>query len=321
MRTMAHSTRDRQDLDRQDLDRQGLDRLGSDRQGPGGGPGPAPDQGAEPAPPPARRRAWLAAGAAVALLAAGAGGWALTRPSGGDRVRVTSRSTPTTPTTVTAFPGVAVTEPPATVTTAPPATVTTATTAVAAADPVAVWPPAGHRQYTDPVLAVRSFVTEYAGSDVAPLSPFRAGPGSSGEVDVHLVGEGGEVLEDRVVATVEVARAGEVWVVTGARSDDIVVTAPRPLDVVGTRVVVEGRSRGYEGTIVATVRDGGQGAARWLGQAVGIAGSYDLMPFRLEVVVTTAPSAAAGSVLLSTDTGCSGCNTAFAVVPVRFGRP
>jgi hypothetical protein len=36
-------------------------------------------------------------------------------------------------------------------------------------------------------------------------------------------------------------------------------------------------------------------------------------------VIDPRPSLPAGALVFSTDTGCSGCNTAFAVVPVRLG--
>ena len=220
-----------------------------------------------------------------------------------------------------------------TATTAAPATIAPATTApdgAAATTPAApaapttdpesapvdsMWPPPGHEQYPDPVAAVRSFVEEYVGSP-APLSAFRAVDDFAGAVDVHLVGEGGMVLKWRVVATVAVRRAGGVWTVTLARSDDIAVTTPRPTDTVGTPVVVEGRSRGYEGAIVVTLRDGDASRTRWLGHWVGIAGSADeLLPFRFEIFPTRQPSGPAGSLLFTTETG------SFAAVPIRLGPP
>ncbi|MGH3118600.1 MAG: hypothetical protein ACRDQ2_16105 [Gaiellales bacterium] len=182
-----------------------------------------------------------------------------------------------------------------------------------------IWPPPSHAQYPDPVDAVRSFVEEYVGYRNPPLSAFRAGSGSTGEVDVHLVGEGGSVLRDRVAAVVSVRRTGGVWTVTGARSSEIVVDSPQPLATVQAPAIVTGRSSGYEGTIFASVIDGGGTPSRALGQEVGIGGADDgLLPFRLEVALSVQPAQSSGSVFLSTDTGCSGCNTSFAVVPVRF---
>ena len=245
-----------------------------------------------------RRRVLLAGGAglAVALVAA----LLALAPGDPDRLR-------------TDRPGAPVTAP-----------ATTATTAAATADTTTfapLWPPADHPQYSEPVAAVQSFMREYLRATLAPLSPFRPGPGGTGEVDVYLVGEGGDVITQRVVATVSLRQVGDAWTVTGASSDDIVVSTPRSSEVVGAPVVVEGRARGYEGTIGVTVRDGDPSGRR-LGEAVGIAGSmYDLMPFRFEIHPARQPSTAAGSLDFYTDSGCSECNTSFAVVPVRFAPP
>lgn len=202
-------------------------------------------------------------------------------------------------------------------------TTTTLTVATSSTAPTGtadlVWPPRTHDQYTDPVAAARSFLEEYVGFRDPPLSEVRPGPGSTGEVDVHGVAEDGSARRDKVVSTVTLRQAAGGWMVTGARSADVVVDAPKVLDTVGSVFVAEGRSRGFEGTIVVSVVDGGGTAADALGQAVGIAGAAaDLAPFRLEVTTDRRPAAASGSLLFATDTGCSGCTAAFAVLPVRF---
>lgn len=207
-----------------------------------------------------------------------------------------------------------------------PSTTPAPTTAPEPAPPPAdaVWPPAGHQQYADPVDAARSFLQEYLLLRDPPLSAFRPGvPDSQGEIDVYLVGEGGSIIRKRVVSTVLLRHYGDgTWKVTGARSDDIAVDRPRASDTVGYPVILEGRARGYEGTIMAEVVDGGTTPARPLGQAVGIAGSaLELAPFHLEVALTRAPTQPVGSVLFSTDSGCTECLSAFAVVPVSFAPP
>lgn len=240
--------------------------------------------------------------AVAAVVAVVAGLAALVGNGGEDRqVEATDASTTTTPATTT-------------------------TTAAPEPEPEladdAVWPPPGRQPYAAPLDVARSFVEEYLGFPDPPLSAFRPGGGPdepTGEVDVHLVGEGGVVIDDRVVGTLLLRRDAGGWVVTGARSADIVVERPRPLDTLGATLVAEGRSRGYEGTIVVSVVERGATAARPLARAAGIGGVYEPEPFRLDVVLEARPSSPAGSVLFAADTGCGECNAAFAVVPVRLG--
>lgn len=259
--------------------------------------------------PAARRRrsAGRPAAGVLALAAAVAAvvGLAALLGDGGEdqQVEATDASTTTTPTT------------------------TPTTTAAPEPDPEppladdAVWPPPGRQPDAAPLDVARSFVEEYLGFPDPPLSALRPGGGPdepTGEVDVHLVGEGGVVLDDRVVSTLLLRRDAGGWVVTGARSADIVVEHPRPLDALGATFVAEGRSRGYEGTIVVSVVERGATAARPLARAAGIGGAYEPEPFRLDVVLEARPSSPAGSVLVAADAGCSECNAAFAVVPVRL---
>jgi hypothetical protein len=183
-----------------------------------------------------------------------------------------------------------------------------------------IWPPPNHEQFADPLGAARSFVEEFVGFPDPPLSSFRPTSGTEGEVDVHLVGEGGRVVRDRVVSTVVLRQASDGWKVTGARSPDIEVDTPGHLDTVGGLFVAEGRSRGYEGTISVVVVEAGSTARRPLAEATGIGGAAgELEPFHLDVVIDPPPSLSAGALLFTTDTGCSGCNTAFAVLPIRLG--
>ncbi len=200
------------------------------------------------------------------------------------------------------------------------AATSTTTAPVEPAPPLlAVWPPPDHVQYSDPSNAARAFVEEYVGSPNPPLSDFRPGPPMSGEIDVYLRGENGAVLEDHVSSTIALRQTPAGWTVAGARTDDIVVDNPGPAMVVGSPVVFDGKARGYEGTIIVNVRDGGMGAGETLGQGIGIAGCCDeLLPFHLEVALKRPPSQPTGSVLLNTDSGLDPV-ASFAVVPVRFG--
>ena len=240
--------------------------------------------------------------AAAAAVAAVLGLATVVGDDGPDQVRTTDRPTTTTTTTT------------------PPATTTSVAPDLGSQSADAIWPPPNHEQYADPQGAARSFVQEFVGFPDPPLSAFRPTSGADGEVDVHLVGEGGGVRRDRVVSTVLLRQAPDGWKVIGARSPDIEVDTPRHLDTVGGLFVAEGRSRGYEGTISVVVVEAGATARRPLVQVTGIGGAgAELEPFHLDVVIDPPPSLPAGALLFTTDTGCSACNTAFAAVPIRLG--
>lgn len=235
-----------------------------------------------------RRRRALAVAAAAALVL---GVSTFVADDGREQVRTTG--SPTTSTTAA----------PTTTTEAPPRPAPPAN---------AVWPPLDHQRSTDPVGAARSFVEEYLSHEDAPLSAFRATTLSTGEVDVFLVGEGGDVITDRVVSTVSVEEAGGSWWVTGATSEDIVVDEPRPGATVGSPLVVTGRARGYEGNVNVYLVDGGGTPAEPRGHANAIAGSgTDLERFHVELQPTHEQTQPVGSVLIATE-------TAYAVVPVRL---
>lgn len=180
---------------------------------------------------------------------------------------------------------------------------------------VAVWPTEAHAPFSDPQGAIRSLVEEYVGIPNPRLSTFRAVDAASGEVDVSARSEDGSHIS---LSTVSVRRLGAYWVVTSARSPDIVVDNPLPLDTVGSPIVIDGKGRGYEGTIVVDVREAGMGAGRTLAKEPAIAGSREeLLPFHIELALA-ARSKPTGSILLTTDSGLDAA-VQFTIVPVHFG--
>ncbi|HET7487186.1 MAG TPA: hypothetical protein VFJ85_04610 [Acidimicrobiales bacterium] len=234
--------------------------------------------------------AGLAAVAAAALVAVAVP--VLRSDDGGQQVRVTASTEVTTTTTTTEAVG--------------PATLAEV-----------VWPPPGHPRFADPAEAVRSFAEGYVGLAHAALGPFRSTGPSAGEVDVLPTAEDGTVRPG-VRSTVSVRNLEGSWYVTGARAADIVVDRPAALDQVGSLVVVDGRGSGYEGTIVATVRDAGMGAGGELAKQVVTAGCCEeLLPFHVELPVGS-PAHASGSLLLNNDSGLEAVSS-FTVVPIRFG--
>lgn len=237
-----------------------------------------------------RRRAGLGALAVAAAALVVLGAVAVLDGEGDQRVSTTDQGTSTT-----AAPS------------------TTTTVAPAPARPLAVWPPAGAEPFTDPVRLVDSFVRGYLGTDDPPLSSFRATGAGTGEVDVYLRGEDGEVRRNLLNATVAVVQVDGQWVVTGASSDDIVVHSPQAEATVARPVVVEGRGRGFEGNLVVEAVELGKGRRDRVAQSIVIAGCCEtLEPFRVDLDLGDSP-ATEGSVVVVNDTG------SFVVVPVRFG--
>ena len=201
-------------------------------------------------------------------------------------------------------------------TTTPTATAVPAIPSASVFDQV-IWPGPGQPVFDDAVSAARSFVEEFVGRDDPPLGEFRATGPDLGAVDVYGRTESREV-HDRVRSTINLQRFDGHWFVTGAVAGEVRIDQPAPGAEVTSPVRVEGRGRGYEGTVVVEVRDAFQPAGENLGQEVTIAGSYeDLVPFNVLVAIS-APAGPRGVILARTDTGLAWGMVAFTAIPVRF---
>lgn len=183
-----------------------------------------------------------------------------------------------------------------------------------------IWPPPGGEAIADPVEAVRSFVEGYVGIEDPPLSEFRQTAPWSGEVDVLRRGEDGAPLAvvASVVRLVELDNGG--WGVSSAESEAIVVDTVSVAPGAESTITVEGRGRGYEGTIVATVREFGMGVGESLVVEPTIAGCCErLEPFSVALTFARPePFNFDGSVLLTTDSGLDGGVVDFTVLPFSF---
>ena len=278
-----------------------------------------------------RRRAVLGVAAGALVLTATA--VAVTRFVDDDSQTLVLSGGPSTTATISTAGAPSVT--PASSEAPAPTTTPTATAATPSAsvfDQV-IWPGPGQPVFDDAVSAARSFVEEFVGRDDPPLGEFRATGADLGAVDVYGRTESGEV-HDRVVSTINLQRFAGHWFVTGAVAGEVRIDQPAPGAEVTSPVRVEGRGRGYEGTVVVEVRDAFQPAGqtmrlfengRWvwtrdgnLGQEVTIAGSYeDLVPFNVLVAIS-APAGPRGVILARTDTGLAWGMVAFTAIPVRF---
>ena len=199
---------------------------------------------------------------------------------------------------------------------------TTTTTAAAVSPtvpppPVIVWPAPEMGQYTDPVEAARSFMEEYIGFADPTFGDLRRGEEGFAEIDVYRTGEDGSPL-DAVASTIFLRQVDGNWVVVSARSEDVVVEQPADFDTIASPVVIDGRGRGFEGTVVVRVREAGMGAGEFLSEEPTIAGSGEsLEPFHLELIFGS-PSQSSGSLSFGTDSGGENSLSGFTVVPVLF---
>jgi hypothetical protein len=194
------------------------------------------------------------------------------------------------------------------------------TTTTLPVDPIyetSIWPPADHEQYEDPVDAALSFLDEYVGFVDPPVSEARLAEPRVVEVDVFLRGEDGSVREDLVKATIHLRQAADdTWHVTLATSEDVELDTPQSLDVVESPVAISGRGRGFEATLVASVRDG-TGAN--LVQEVVMGGCCEeLEPFDARVPLPGTPPTSTGSVVVMATTGLDNGIVGFTAVPIRF---
>jgi hypothetical protein len=255
-----------------------------------------------------RRRAALAVGATLAVVAVAVAAPLLTGDGGG---RVSTDTDPADSPETTAEPPT-----PTTQTTTPTTTPPPAGDATAADD--ALWPDPTGTLFDDPVVAVRAFAQQVVGVDDPPLSAFRPDGPDGGEVDVLRRSEGGAPL-DAAASTVTVQRLdGAHWFVMEAGSADVVIDTPRRMDSVSSPLTVSGRGRGYEGTIVATLKGRSDPAGR-LADAATIAGAgTELEPFTVELSFAD-PGGGVGIVLATDDAAAEGTLPRFAARAVRFG--
>ncbi len=239
-----------------------------------------------------RRRAVLGGVLGVAVLLAGA---AVVLPQlGDDDDTVIVDPGPDDPTSTTA---------PEPTTTVPPTTTTPP-----AENASYLWPPPGHQQYTDPVDAARSFVTEYVGFADPQFGEVREAEPRLVEVDVLALGEEGQPFGGQVWSTLQVAQIGDgTWRVRSAASEEVMV---EDVEATGSSVTVRGRGTGFEGTLnaYAVTADGGR-----LGDPaiITVECCTDPQPFAATIAVPARPA----SVLVVAATGLEG-GSDFSAVPV-----
>jgi hypothetical protein len=201
---------------------------------------------------------------------------------------------------------------PGAVTTTTSTTSTTSVTSTTAGgvqiDPTdAVFPdPAGKERYNDPVTVARDFVTGYLG--------FRA------PIVGTYDGKGGVPVQATSTGPATSVRVNQLqdgyWWVTGAVSDEIELTEPKPATVLTSPVHLVGKGRAFEGHINVSVRKD-EGAAV-IGTGFVTGGGDILRPFKGDIAFD--PNGAKfGSIVLYAQGGENGDLTLYATVfRVRF---
>jgi Sporulation and spore germination len=196
-------------------------------------------------------------------------------------------------------------------TTVPEPTVTTVpstTTPPPAAEQPYLWPPPGHAQYTDPVEAARSFVTEYVGFAGPQFGEVREAEPRLVEVDVLALGENGQPFGGRVWSTLQVAQAGDgTWRVRSAASEDVVI---EDVEATDAAVTVTGRGTGFEGTLNGYAIDA-DGVRLGEPSIITVDCCAGLQPFESTIAVPERPA----SVLVISSTGLQ-AGSFFSAVPV-----
>lgn len=284
---------------------------------------PPDDQG------PTDRPWWIAVGVTAAVIAVVAGLLVLRSGAGdGGEVAVvgTVRSTTSTteapattdpaPPATSAPPATAAPDPAPPATSAPPATAPTPTPTTdpppaGTVDlPTAIWPPTtGDVRFDDPAAVARSFAVYWLKMTDPQVGAFRQGDARSGEVPLTPFADGPETT----VLVRQLTDDGAWWV-TGAASDDIVVTAPTAGGVTSP-LHLAGQARAFEGTVQVGVYV--QDSTAPIARTFVTGGGDQLRPFE-GTVEFDAGSARYGAVAFAEYSENDGRLLHVTVVPVTF---
>ena len=206
----------------------------------------------------------------------------------------------------------------ATTTTSEPSTTTTAvptTTAPAVFDPAAaVWPVAAtFTRYQEPGAAAAGFATDFVGFTDVITDTFEAAASDAGSGEVGVRARAGGPVT--TVALRQLESDGTWWVV-GATTRDIVLTEPAALATISSPVPLEGRSTAFEGTVQTQVRQ--DRTSEPLAESFVMGGATGTPEPFTGTLTFSAPSAAAGAIVLYTASAESGAIDQATVVRVRF---
>lgn len=181
------------------------------------------------------------------------------------------------------------------------------------------------RTFRDPVATARAFAVRYVGMDnPVDFAPRTTAPG---EVEVPMgprYAEGRTPLPDPQARFTVIVRqlgaqgAAGPWTVVKVESPDIVVTSPKPLEVIASPVRLTGQAHAFEGTVHVEVREDGMLAGQALGEGFVTGGGDMLRPYS-GTVSFRSPTKPAGAVVHTEMSAADGQSILqVAVVKVRF---
>ena len=190
------------------------------------------------------------------------------------------------------------------------------TTATTTAPPnttwIAIWPTAtSGTQYRDPVVAARSFATEYLHFTAPIVGAFRAGDARSGEVPIRPVA-GGPVT----TALVRRLGSGAAWSVVGATTPYIELTDPATLSSISSPVRLRGTSTAFEATVQVSIRE--DDVTKALVESYLMGGANGQMgPFDASFTFAT-PASKYGAIVLYTISSADGHVREATAIRVQF---
>lgn len=188
-------------------------------------------------------------------------------------------------------------------------------------DQPAVWP-ASDVVLDTPEEAAASFVSGVLGVEPV-LGDFLGGDSRSGEIQVFSPGEseGAELLE-RGLLGLRIIGPNDGWFVIAASSRGVLIESPETLDrVPAGPVVISGRGRGFEGTVVVTAFRAGD-ADDVLDQEIASGGAFGtLEPFRVTLDLSGGEPGDVVALLVRGDTGLDGDPGDFTSIPIVIADP
>lgn len=185
------------------------------------------------------------------------------------------------------------------------------TTPPPATQPV-VWPaPGSGTQFATPDDAARSFAEDLAGFNDPVLSPFRAGDGRSGEIDLQPIATG-------PVSTILLRQVGtdDSWSVIAVVNDNIIIDQPAPGEAVANPMTLSGQARAFEGHVDVRIYVHGQTSpiaeGFVTGRGDGVLGRFD------STLDWPSSTRGSGMLVLGTFSANDGAAWDVAAVPVSF---
>lgn len=186
-------------------------------------------------------------------------------------------------------------------------------------DQPAVWP-ASDVVFDTPEEAATSFVTTVLGVEPV-LGDFAGGDSRSGEITVFSPGDTDAAApSERGLLGLRMIGPSDGWFIIGAGSEGVLIESPDTLDRVSAGpLVVTGRGRGFEGTVVVTAFRAGD-ADDVLDQVITSGGAREMLEqYSVTLDLSDVEPGDVVALLVRGDTGLDGDPGEFASIPIVIG--